>query len=147
MKKEWCIPPKANAEFVCKMEDVLDVYKRHYDEKHPVVCMDELSKQQIKEIQTLLPLQPGKPMRFDTEYERNGTANIFLSFEPLKGRRQLKVTDRRTKTDWAHYVRELVDKEYPLAQKIILVMDNLNTHTGSSLYAVFEPQEAKRVPG
>jgi len=127
------------------MEDVLDVYKRPYDANYPVVCMDELSKQQIKEVQTPLPPEPGKPRRFDMEYERNGTANIFLSFEPLKGRRQLKVTDRRTKIDWAHFVRELVDKEYPSAQKIVLVLDNLNTHTGSSLYEAFEPVEAKRV--
>jgi len=145
LKREWCIPPKGNAEFVCKMEDVLDVYKRPYDANYPVVCMDELSKQQIKEVQTPLPPEPGKPRRFDMEYERNGTANIFLSFEPLKGRRQLKVTDRRTKIDWAHFVRELVDKEYPSAQKIVLVLDNLNTHTGSSLYEAFEPVEAKRV--
>ena len=96
--------------------------------------MDELSKQHIKEVQTPLPVEPGKPLRFDTEYERNGTANIFLSFEPLKGRRQLKVTNRRTKVDWAHFIREVVDKDCPSAQKIVLVLDNLNTHTGSSLY-------------
>lgn len=123
----------------------MDVYKRPYDATYPVVCMDELSKQQIKEVRTPLPPEPGKLLRFDTEYERNGTANIFLSFEPLKGRRQLKVTDRRTKIDWAHFVRELVDKEYPSAQKIVLVLDNLNTHTGSSLYEAFDPLEAKRV--
>lgn len=127
------------------MEDVLEVYKRPYDEKRPVVCMDELNKQMIKEIQTPLPAEPGKLQRFDTEYERNGTSNIFLSFEPLKGKRQLKVTERRTKVDWAHYIKELVDEEYPEAEKIVLVQDNLNTHTGASLYEAFDPSEAKRI--
>ena len=127
------------------MEDVLEVYKRPYDEKRPVVCMDELNKQMTKEIQTPLPAEPGKPQRFDTEYERNGTSNIFLSFEPLKGKRQLKVTTRRTKVDWAHYIKELVDAEYPEAEKIVLVQDNLNTHTGASLYEAFDPSEAKRI--
>lgn len=127
------------------MEDVLEVYKRPYDEKRPVVCMDELNKQMIKEVRVSLPPEPGKPIRFDTEYERNGTSNIFLSFEPLKGRRQFKITERRTKIDWAHYVRDLVDKEYLHAEKIILVQDNLNTHTGASLYEAFEPAEAKRI--
>ena len=127
------------------MEDVLEVYKRPYDEKRPVVCMDELNKQIIKEIQIPLPIEPGKPQRFDTEYERNGTSNIFLSFEPLKGKRQLKVTTRRTKVDWAYYIKELVDEEYSEAEKIVLVQDNLNTHTGASLYEAFEPSEAKRI--
>lgn len=127
------------------MEDVLEVYKRPYDEKRPVVCLDELNKQTVKEIQTPLPIEPGKPQRFDTEYERNGTSNIFLSFEPLKGKRQLKVTERRTKVDWAHYIKELVDEEYSEAEKIILVQDNLNTHTGASLYEAFDPSEAKRI--
>ena len=127
------------------MEDVLGVYKRPYDEKRPVVCLDELNKQTVKEVQTPLPIEPGKPQRFDTEYERNGTSNIFLSFEPLKGKRQLKVTERRTKVDWAHYIKELVDEEYSQAEKIVLVQDNLNTHTGASLYEAFEPSEAKRI--
>jgi len=127
------------------MEDVLDVYKRPYDEKNPVVCMDETSKQQIKETRTPIPAEPGKPMRFDTEYERNGTSNIFLSCEPLKGTRRIKVTDQRRKTDWAHFIKELVDEGYPTADKIVLVMDNLNTHAGSSLYETFEPSEAKRI--
>ncbi len=127
------------------MEDVLEVYKRPYDEKRPVVCMDELNKQTIKEIQSPLPIEPEKPQRFDTEYERNGTCNIFLSFEPLKGKRQLKVTTRRTKVDWAHYIKGLVDEEYSEAEKIVLVQDNLNTHTGASLYEAFEPSEAKRI--
>ena len=127
------------------MEDVLDVYKRPYDEQYPVVCMDETSKQQIKEVHTPIPAEPGKPERFDTEYERNGTSNIFISCEPLKGKRKIKVTHQRKKTDWAHFIKELVDEDYPHAEKIVLVMDNLNTHEGSSLYQAFEAAEAKRI--
>jgi DDE superfamily endonuclease len=113
------------------MEDVLDVYKRAYDEKYPVVCMDETNKQQIKEIRLPISMKSGQPMKFDTEYERNGTSNIFLSFEPLKGKRQLKVTERRTKTDWAHFIKDLVDVDYRDAEKIVLVMDNLNAYPKS----------------
>jgi len=127
------------------MEDVLDVYKRPYDEKYPVVCMDETNKQQIKETRIPLPIDVGQPIKFDTEYERNGTSNIFLSFEPLKGKRRVKITEQRTKVDWAHFIKELVDVEYVDAEKIILVMDNLNTHNGSSFYEAFEPAEAKRI--
>lgn len=127
------------------MEDVLDVYKRPYDERHPVVCMDETNKQQIKEVRTPIPLKQGESLRYDTEYERNGTSNIFLSFEPLKGKRQVEVTDHRTKVDWANFIKTLVDVEYANADKIVLVMDNLNTHAGSSLYEAFEPAEAKRI--
>lgn len=143
-KKEWCIP-EATAEFVCKMEDVLDVYKRPYDEKYPVVCMDESSKQLTKETRTPIPIEPGSPERFDTEYERNGTNNIFLACEPLAGKRQIKITDHRKKTDFAEFIQELVDVHYPSADKIVLVMDNLNTHNGSSLYEKFAPSEAKRI--
>jgi hypothetical protein len=139
------IPPEANAEFVCKMEDVLDVYKRPYDEKYPVICMDETNKQLTKEIQNPIPIKPGETERYDTEYERNGTSNIFIACEPLKGKRQVKVTDRRTKIDWAHFIKEITDEHYSKADKIILVMDNLNTHTGSSLYEAFPPSEAKRI--
>jgi hypothetical protein len=127
------------------MEDVLDIYKRPYDEKRPVICMDETNKQQMKEVREAIPAEPGKVERFDTEYERNGVSNIFLSFEPLAGKRNLKVTDRRTRTDWAYFIKELVDIDYPHAEKIVLVMDNLNTHSGASLYESFEPAEAKRI--
>lgn len=127
------------------MEDVLDVYKRPYDEKCPVVCMDETNKQHIKETRKPIPAKPGKPERFDTEYERDGTSNIFLSFEPLTGKRNLKVTDHRKRTDWAHFIKEMVDNDYPDVEKIVLVMDNLNTHAGASLYETFEPAEAKRI--
>lgn len=127
------------------MEDVLDVYQRPYDEKYPVICLDESNKQQTKEVQIPIPAEPGKPERFDTQYERNGTSNIFLCCEPLKGKRQTKITDHRKKTDLAYFIKELVDEHYPHADKILLVMDNLNTHNGSSLYEAFEPAEAKRI--
>ena len=127
------------------MEDVLDVYKRPYDAKRPVICMDESSKQLIKDTRIPIPATSGEPERYDTEYERNGTCNIFLHIEPLKGKRKLKVTERRTKIDWAHFIKELVDKDYPNAEKIVLVMDNLNTHAGSSLYEAFPPADAKRI--
>lgn len=129
------------------MEDVLDIYKMPYNEKRPVVCMDESSKQLTKEIQLPIAPKSGKTERYDTEYERNGTSNIFIAFEPLKGKRQVKVTDRRTKVDWAHFIRELTDEYYPDVEKIVLVMDNLNTHAGSSLYEAFPPEEAKRILG
>jgi transposase len=127
------------------MEEVLDIYKRPYDSKYPVVCMDETSKQLMKEIRQPLPMKPGDVEKFDTEYERNGTASIFMAFEPLKGLRFTKTTDQRTRTDWAIYVRELIDTNYVNAEKVIFVMDNLNTHHKSSLYEAFEPAEAKRV--
>ena len=127
------------------MEDVLEVYKRPYDENHPVVCMDETSKQQIKEIRTPIPAEPGEVERYDTEYERNGVSNIFMFCEPLKGWRKAEVTDRRTKLDWAHAVKDLVDVDYPDAEKIVLVSDNLNTHEPSSLYEAFAPEEARRI--
>ena len=127
------------------MEDVLDVYKRPYNEKMPVICMDETSKQLTKETRAPVQAAPGRTLRYDTEYERNGTCNIFVGFEPLMGKRRLKITDQRKKVDWAHFVKELVDEDYPDAEKIVLVMDNLNTHSGASLYETFEPQEAKRI--
>lgn len=127
------------------MEDVLGIYTKPYNEKYPVVCMDESSKQLVKETRIPIPVSPGKPERYDAEYERKGTCNIFLNFEPLKGKRRLKITEQRTKKDWAHFIKELVDEDYPHAEKIILVMDNLNTHAGSSLYEAFAPIEAKRI--
>ena len=127
------------------MEDVLDVYKRPYDPKRPVVCLDETSKQLIGEVQTPVPAVPGHVSQYDYEYVRNGVANIFMIFEPLAGRREVEVTDRRTKKDWALCVRKLSDEMYPDAEKIVLVEDNLNTHTPSSLYEAFEPAEAKRL--
>jgi len=127
------------------MEDVLEVYKRPYDEKQPLICMDESSKQHVKEVRQPLPAEPGKEERYDTEYERNGVSNLFMFFEPLAGQRYVNVTKRRTAVDWAHEIRELVDNHYPEAERITLVMDNLNTHVGGSLYKAFEPQEARRI--
>ena len=127
------------------MEDVLDVYKRPYDPKRPNVCLDETSKQLIGEARTPVPARPGQPARYDYEYKRNGVANLFMMFEPLAGKRHVKVTERRTKVDWAYCVREMVDQIYPDVEQIVLVMDNLNTHNKSSLYEAFEPAEAKRI--
>jgi len=123
----------------------LDVYKRPYDPKRPNVCLDETSKQLIGETRIPVPACPGQPARYDYEYKRNGVANMFMIFEPLIGKRHVKVTQRRTKIDWAYCVREMVDQIYPDAEQIVLVMDNLNTHNKSSLYEAFEPAEAKRI--
>jgi len=144
-KKEWCIPPDEDANFVCAMEDVLEIYKKPYDPEHPVVCMDESSKQQIKEIRQPIAVKPGEPERYDTEYERNGVSNLFIFFEPLVGWRHLEVTDQRTAVDWAYQIRDLVDVYYPTAPYISLIMDNLNTHCAASLYKAFEPPEARRI--
>jgi hypothetical protein len=145
LNQEWCIPPKANPAFVAQMEDVLDVYTRPLDPKHPQVCFDESSKQQVKEVRTPLPVAPGQPARYDTEYERNGVSNLFMFFAPLLNWRHVKVTDQRTAIDWAHCMRELVDVHFPEAERITVVLDNLNTHTPAALYAAFEPAEAKRI--
>lgn len=139
------IPPQANAEFVCAMEDILEVYTRPYDPQRPQVCLDETSKQLVAETRTPLPAAPGQPERVDYEYERQGTANLFMIFEPLTGQRRVKVTERRTAMDFAHVLQELVDDQYPQAEKIVLVMDNLNTHKLASLYEAFAPAEARRL--
>ncbi len=127
------------------MEDVLDVYTQSYDEEHVLVCMDETSKQQIMEVRQPVEPAPGREYRYDAEYKRNGVSNLFIFFAPLAGWRHVEVTDRRTKVDWAMVVRQLVDEHFSEAKKIILVMDNLNTHTPSSLYEAFSPAEAKRI--
>ena len=127
------------------MEDVLDVYKCSYDEMHPLICMDESSKQHIKETRQPIPAKPGSVEKYDTEYERNGVSNLFMFFEPLEGKRHVVVTDQRTAVDWAHQIRYLVDIIHPRAERISLVMDNLNTHTGASLYKAFPPEEARRI--
>jgi hypothetical protein len=127
------------------MEEVLDVYKRPYSEMHPLVCMDESSKQHIKETRQPIPAKPGSVEKYDTEYERNGVSNMFMFFEPLEGKRHVVVTDRRTALDWAFQIRHLVDVMHPRAERISLVMDNLNTHTGASLYKAFPPEEARRI--
>jgi transposase len=127
------------------MEDVLEVYTRPYDPRHPQVCMDETPKQLLRDTREPLPMEPGKPERRDYEYERGGVVNVFLFCEPLQAKRWVDVTERRTKTDWAQQIKELVDERYPEAERIVLVMDNLNTHTPASLYEAFEPKEAKRL--
>lgn len=127
------------------MEDVLEVYSRPYDPEYPVICLDEQSKQLIGEVQSPLPIAPGQPAKIDYEYERQGTCNIFMMCQPLAGWRHVKVTDRRTRCDWAECVRELVDVHFPDARQIILVEDNLNTHNGTSLYEAFPPDEARRL--
>jgi hypothetical protein len=127
------------------MEDVLDVYTRPYDPLRPQICMDETSKQLLRDAKEPLPMEPGTEERRDYEYERGGVVNLFLFCEPLQGRRWVDVTQRRTKTDWAHQIKELVDERYPEAEQIVLVMDNLNTHTPASLYEAFDPKEARRL--
>jgi len=127
------------------MEDVLEVYTRPYDPRRPLVCMDETPKQLIGETRRALPLAAGQVARHDYEYVRNGVANVFMFFEPLVGQRRMKVTERRTRVEWAESVRELVDQIHPKAEKIVLVMDQLNTHHPGSLYEAFPPAEAKRI--
>jgi hypothetical protein len=127
------------------MEDILDVYKGSYDATYPLICMDESSKQHIKETREPIPAKPGSVEKYDTEYERNGVSNLFMFFEPLEGKRHVVVTDQRTAVDWAFQIRYLVDVIHPRAERIALVMDNLNTHTGASLYKAFPPEEARRI--
>lgn len=127
------------------MEEVLTVYTQPYNPQRPVVCVDETSKQLIEEVRQPIPMEPRQPERFDTEYKRNGVQNIFMAFEPLAGKRTVKVTDQRTCVDFAHYLKELVDIHYSTATTIVLVVDNLNTHTKASLYQSFPPEEAKRI--
>jgi transposase len=144
-KQEWCIPPQANAEFVYHMEDVLDVYKRPADPKRPLVCFDESPEQLVREMRQALPMQAGQPERYDYEYHREGVANLFMFFAPLQNWRSVKVTARRTKVDWAYCMRDLVDVHFPQAEKIVIVQDQLNTHSPACLYEVFPPTEAKRI--
>lgn len=125
------------------MEDVLDVYHRPYDPQRPVVCMDECSKQLIGEVRAPLPPKPGQVAKYDSEYERKGTANVFMAVEPLAGKRTVRVTDRRTRVDWAQFIRTLLLTMYPEAVKVVLVMDNLNTHSIASLYEAFDPKTAR----
>lgn len=127
------------------MEDVLDVYQRPFNPEEPLVCFDETSKQQIKETRTPLSPKPGKPQIYDYEYERNGVSNLFMIFAPLHGFRHVKVTNHRKTEDFARCIKDLVDIHFPEASKIILVMDNLNTHKPASLYQTFPPDEAKRL--
>jgi hypothetical protein len=139
------IAPQANAAFVAAMEDVLEVYHRPRDPERPVVCLDETSKQLIVETRTPIPAKPGRTARHDYEYERNGVANLFMMFAPLEGWRQVKVTDRHAVTDYAQALKDLSDTHFPHAVKIVLVQDNLSTHTPGSLYAAFPAAEVRRL--
>jgi hypothetical protein len=145
VKKRWCIP-EVGAEFVWRMEDVLDLYEEPYNEKCPTVCFDEIPYQMVAEKRFSLPPTPsGVIERYDYEYERKGTANLFIIFEPKKGWRHVDVTEQRTALDFARQMRALAEEHYPQAEKIRVVLDNLNTHTPASLYKAFEAQEARRL--
>ena len=127
------------------MEEVLDLYEKPYDSHRPLVCMDETSKQLVSDVQTPLSPQPGQIARQDYEYERNGVRNLFIGFEPLQSQRYVQVTNQRTAVDWAHFMKDLAETHYPDAEKIVVVMDNLNTHGPGSFYEAFPPAEAKRL--
>ena len=139
------IAPHANAGFVANMEDVLEVYHRPRDPTRPLVCLDETSKQLIVETRAPIPAKPGQKARHDYEYERNGVANLFMMFAPLEGWRHVKVTDRHAAVDYAQALKDLSDTHFPGAEKIVLVQDNLSTHTAASLYAAFPAPEARRL--
>jgi len=145
LKEQWVIPPEQNSAFVAAMEDVLAVYTRPHDPDRPLVCLDESSKQLIKETRVPVPMKKGQPVREDYEYERNGTANLFMMFAPLEGWRHVKVTDRRTAIDFAHALKDISDIHFPDAKQIVLVQDNLNTHKKASLYEAFPAAEARRL--
>ena len=140
----WCIPA-ADAEFVAQMESILDLYEQAYHPARPRVCFDETIRQLIEETRQPLPAKPGQVQRYDYEYRRNGTRNLFLFFEPLEGWRHIDVTAHRTKVDFAHQMRWLVDVAYPDVECIDVILDNLNTHTYGALYEAFEPAEARRI--
>lgn len=143
-KKMWCIP-KIDAEFVARMEDVLDLYAESYDPRRPVVCFDEAMKQRVSEVRAPIPAVPGSPEKYDYEYKREGMSNIFLFFERLRGWRHAKVTSTKGNVDFAECMRELVDEHFPEADKVRVVLDNLATHFPRSLYKAFPPAEARRI--
>jgi len=127
------------------MEDVLEVYGRPHDRSHPVVCMDESTKQLLEEVRQPIAGKPGSVERYDCEYRRNGVATLFVAFEPLAGWRHVEVTEQRTRQDFARFIQDLLDHRYPEAERVVLIMDNLNTHSGASLYETFAPAEARRL--
>jgi len=145
LSKYWKIPPDGDAAFVAAMEDVLNVYRLPYDPLFPVVCMDESSKQLVGEVRAPIPAKPGQVAIADHEYVRQGVAMLFVEVEPLAGRRHVEVTERRTRQDWAHFIKAMLEQRYPEAIKVRLVMDNLNTHNIASLYETFPPAEARRL--
>lgn len=130
---------------MCNMEDVLEVYKRPLNDQRPLLCMDEMPKQLLSETREPFPVRPGKPARQDYEYQRGGVADLFMIFEPLVGKRYIEITDQRRREDWARVMQKVSDELYPQAEKIVVVMDNLNTHTPAAFYQVFEPKEARRL--
>ena len=143
--REWCIPASGESDFIAAMEDILDVYARKYDKKHPLVCMDEFPRQLIGEARPPIPAERGKSERYDTEYIRNGTCVVFMFAAPFEGWRRAEVTERRTRIDWALQIKKLVTTDFPDSEKIVLVMDNLDIHSMGSLYKAFPPDEAKRL--
>jgi DDE superfamily endonuclease len=144
MKKQWCIG-EINSEFVACMEDVLDLYAEPYDEKRPTVGFDETSKQLIAETRQPISARGGKVERFDYEYERGGVRNLFMMCEPKRGWRHVEVTEQRTMQDFARQMKWLVDEAFPEAERVRVVLDNLNTHRAASLYERFAPEEARRI--
>lgn len=140
----WCIT-SITEEYRQRMYALLDLYQKDYDERYPVVCMDEKSKQLIEDVRGILPLKPGSVAKYDYEYKRNGTANIFVAIEPLAGKRKIAVTKNRKKKDFAYFIKELVEKDYKKAKRIRLVLDNLNTHFSSSFYETLTKRESKKI--
>lgn len=140
----WCITA-ITQEYRERMYRLLELYEQQYDERHPVVCMDEKSKQLIEDVRGILPLKPGSPAKYDYEYKRNGTKNIFVAVEPLAGKRKITVTDSRKKSDFAYFIKELVEQDYKKAETIRLVLDNLNTHFASSFYETFTKKQSEKI--
>lgn len=145
LKQQWVIPPKASAAFVAHMEDVLELYAKPHNASRPVMCVDEGGKQLIGEVRQPLPVRPNSPAKHDSHYRRGGVVNLFMAFEPLAGRRHVSVTQRKTSVDFARFLRTLSDEHYREAEKIVLVCDNLSTHSPAALYEAFEPTEARRL--
>lgn len=144
LKQAWCVPT-LSAEFVWRMEDLCDLYAEPPDAARPVVCVDERPYQLVGEVLPEQPCAPGQPARQDYEYERKGTANLFVAFCPERAWRQVAATERRTALDFAHYLQQLLDEQFAEVEKIRLVVDNLNTHTPASVYKAFAPEEARRL--
>ena len=144
MRRQWCIP-EVSAEFVWRMEDVLELYEEPYDPKRPTVCFDEMPYQMVAEKRVPIPAKAGCPQRYDYEYERRGVCNLFMFFEPKASWRHVDLRRRRTARDFAQQMRKLADEHYPEAEKIRVVLDNLNTHTPAALYEAFEPEQARRI--
>lgn len=141
----WVIPPEQNGQFVAQMEEILDLYQQPHNPQRPMVNMDEQPVQLVKETRTPVPATENHPQRYDYEYERNGTANVFMFTEPLSGKRYVNIRERKTAVDWAHEVKELLDVHYPEAECVCLICDNLNTHKIGSLYEAFSAEEAHRL--